>query len=158
MLFLAALLQATFVPQIRFTGGGPDLVFLVVLCWAVNADLEEGLIWALVGGIMNDLLSAAPLGASALGLVLVVFGISGLNRQLYTVGIVLLTGLVLVGTFVHQAIMMIVIALSGFVIRLPDDVVYILLPSIAYNFVLVFPIYFFVRRIQRRIYRYRIPS
>ncbi len=151
LLAIAAALQATFVPQIRFGGGGPDLVFLMVLSWAVNSPLDEGIIWALVGGIMQDLLSAAPLGTSAVGMVMIVFIISGLNRQVYRVGFLLLAAIVLLGSAFQQFVVIVILALTGFSIVLPFDLSYVVAPTIVYNFVLIWPVYFIMRRIQKRL-------
>ena len=56
LLGVAAALQASLMPQIRLLGGEPDLVFLLVIAWAINRELEDGVIWAFVGGILLDLL------------------------------------------------------------------------------------------------------
>jgi rod shape-determining protein MreD len=151
ILALAAVLQATFVPQIRFAGGGPDLVFLIVLSWAINCQLGEGIIWALVGGIMQDLLSAAPLGTSAVGMVIIIFIISGLNQQVYRVGFFLLSAMILLGTAFQQLIVMLILWLTGFNIVLPFDLSYVVAPTIVYNFILIWPVYFIMRRIQKRL-------
>ncbi|MEO1441171.1 MAG: rod shape-determining protein MreD, partial [Chloroflexota bacterium] len=100
ILILASAAQASVVPQIRILGGGPDLVFLAVLSWSVNSEFDESLTWALVGGILQDLLSAAPTGTSALGLIVVVFIVHLLNQGLYRVGLPLLTLLVVTGTVI----------------------------------------------------------
>src|SRR5690606_32117310 len=113
ILLIAAALQASFVPQIRLLNGGPDLVFLLVLAWAINADLEESVIWAFVGGICQDLLSAAPTGTSVMGMLLIVFAISGIGRQVYRTGFVVLVGMVLVGTLLQQLLIMIILWLIG---------------------------------------------
>jgi rod shape-determining protein MreD len=151
LLLLAAALQASVIPQIRIGGGGPDLVFLMVLSWAVNTDLGEGLLWAFVGGIMEDLLSAAPLGTSTLAMIPIVFFISGLNRQVYRMGFLLLTTLVLLGTVFQQVVIIIVLSLTGHLIELPSAFGFIVAPTIVYNFLLIWPVYFVMRRIQQRL-------
>lgn len=150
-LIIAAALQASFVPQIRLLGGGPDLVFLLVLAWSINSELEEGVVWAFVGGIAQDLLSAAPSGSSVMGLLILVFAISGLGRQVYRIGFVTLIGLVLVGTLVQQIILMIILALSGFRIEWLTDLSFVVAPTIFYNLIFIWPVYWFVRIVQRRI-------
>jgi rod shape-determining protein MreD len=159
VLVLAALLQATFVPQIRFGGAAPDLVYLAVLCWAIGAELSDGLWWAFIGGVLHDLLSAAPLGVSSVGLCLIVFGIGGLNRQMFGSGWLLLAVVVVFGSAVQQLSFMLLMFLVGgvpqFTIALPDDLLYVVLPSMAYNFLLVWPIYALLRPIQWRIERRR---
>lgn len=150
-LIIAAALQASFVPQIRLLGGGPDLVFLLVVAWSINSELEEGVVWAFVGGIAQDLLSAAPSGSSVMGLLVLVFAISGLGRQVYRIGIATLIGLVLAGTLAQQIILMIILALSGFRVEWLTDFSYVVAPTIFYNLILIWPVYWFVRVVQRRI-------
>lgn len=153
VLMIAAALQASFVPQIRLLGGGPELVFLLVLAWAINTDLEEGVVWAFVGGILQDLLSAAPTGTSTFSMLLVVFAISGLGQQVYRIGIFLLMGLVLFGTLLQQITTMLILAINGFPIDWVTNLAFVTAPTIIYNLVFIWPIYWFVRRIQRRLVR-----
>ncbi len=153
LIFLAAVLQATLVPQIRILGGQPDLVFLLVLSWSVNGRLEQGVAWAFVGGITQDLLSAAPIGASVLGMLLLIFGIERLRGQVFRIGFVMLVGLVIVGTVLQKTAFMLVAAVSGFTIYPVENFTYIILPTIAYNLLFLWPIYWIVRRIQRRATR-----
>ena len=125
ILIIAAALQASFVPQIRLLGGGPDLVFLLVIAWSINAELDDSIVWAFVGGIAQDLLSAAPTGTSVLGMLIIIFAVSGLGRQVYRIGIVILVGLVLGGTLLQQVIEMVIIWLVGFEVNWLVDFAYI---------------------------------
>ena len=151
ILMIAAALQASFVPQIRLLNGGPDLVFLLVLAWSINADLEESVIWAFAGGISLDLLSAEPVGTSVVGMLLIIFAISGIGRQVYRTGFVVLVGMVLVGTLLQQLIIMIILWLTGWHINWLQDLGTIVAPTIFYNLILILPVYLFVRRVQRGI-------
>ncbi|MFW5696440.1 MAG: rod shape-determining protein MreD [Phototrophicaceae bacterium] len=153
ILALAAILQASIVPQIRILGGGPDLIFLLVLAWAINARLESSVIWAFVGGIMQDLMSAAPLGTSTVGLLLLVFAISGLGQQVHKIGFIIMLGLVLFGTLAQQIIIMLVLAFSGFTMQWGFNLTFVIAPTILYNLVLIWPVYWFVLRLQRRVSR-----
>ncbi len=150
ILALAAVLQATFVPQIRLLGGGPDLVFLIVLAWSINIKLEGGITWAFVGGILQDLFSAAPTGTSAVGLIIIVFVVNQLARQVQQVGLILLFGLTLVGTLFQQIVTIILLGLLGFRMDLIGDLNDVVFPTMLYNLVLIGPVYWFIRRIQRR--------
>lgn len=150
LIVLAAVLQATLVPQIRILGGQPDLVFLLVLAWSINGPLEQGVAWAFAGGITQDLLSAAPTGASVLGMLLLVFGIEQIRAQVFRIGFVLIVGLVIAGTVLQKVAFMLIAALSGFTIDPIANFTYIILPTIAYNLVFIWPIYWLIRRIQGR--------
>ena len=151
ILILAAILQATFMPQIRLLGGNPDLVYLIVLAWAINASLDSSVLWAFVGGISLDLLSYAPLGTSTLGLVITVFVISGVGGQVYRIGFVLLIGSVLIGTFFQQILIMILLTITGYSVDWGLSLGYVVAPTIFYNLVFILPVYWFIRRIQRRV-------
>ncbi len=133
----------------RIENGQPDLVFLLVLAWSINAELDEGVRWAFIGGICQDLLSFAPLGTSTLGMLLLVFGIGGLGRQVYGTGLVMLAGLVMVGTLVQKVVFMGVIALNGMPVDFFAGLQRVILPTMLYNLVFIWPVYWLVRRIQR---------
>jgi len=158
ILALAAALQASVMPQISILGGQPDLVFLLVISWALNTSLEQGVTWAFVGGILKDLLSAAPLGTSTFGLVIIVFAIHTLRRQLYSVGIFTLIWVTVLGTFFQQiTVMLLLAALGGYAPAqrgfspFIQTITTIILPIVFYNLILILPIYAFIRRIQRRL-------
>lgn len=155
ILGLAAALQSSVLPQIRILGGQPDLVFLTVLAWSVHAPLEESVVWAFVGGIAQNLLSAAPLGTASMGMIVLVFAIDAIRRQVYQIGFPLLLLLVIFGSLIHQTILMLILSGVGFQIRLLDTLSYVVVPTIAYNLVFIWPIYWIVRRIQRRLARGR---
>lgn len=150
VLALAAVLQASVVPHVRVFGGGPDLVFLIVLAWSVHAPLEQAVLWAFVGGILQDLLSVAPLGMSVVGLVLVVFMAHAVRRQVYSVNVPLLAGLLLAAAVVHQAALLALLVLTGLRLDIVRDLNYVVFPSLLYNLAAFWPVYWVVRRVQRR--------
>jgi rod shape-determining protein MreD len=150
ILALAVVLQSTFVPQIRIFGGQPDLPFLLVLAWSVNSRLEESVTWAFVGGVLGDLLSAAPLGASTAGMLLVVFVIEWIQNQVFRIGLISLLALVALGTLVQKVLFVIIVGLSGFPVQPLELLTYVILPTVAYNLIFILPVYWFVRRVQRR--------
>ena len=149
VLIIAAALQVSFMPQIRILGGEPDLTFLIVLSWAVNARLEEGVVWAFVGGIARDLLTAAPTGTSVVGMLILVFAIERVRRQVFGIGLVTLIALVVGGTLLQEIIYLGIIALAGYQIRPLEMFGYTILPTTAYNLVFIWPIYWFVQRALR---------
>ncbi|MEL6270987.1 MAG: rod shape-determining protein MreD [Chloroflexota bacterium] len=153
ILILASAAQASVVPQIRILGGGPDLVFLAVLSWSVNSEFDESLTWALVGGILQDLLSAAPTGTSALGLIVVVFIVHLLNQGLYRVGLPLLTLLVVTGTVIKEFIFALTMILTGMTGDFVNLFSYVIVPTALYNLALIAPAYIILRQIQKRLTR-----
>src|SRR6185436_7206624 len=108
IMMLVAALQVTVMPQISFLGGRPDLVLLVVVSWALNSSLEQAVLWAFAGGICRDLLSAAPIGTSVIGLILIIFAIHAVRGQLFSVGIFTLIWVSLIGTVIQEFSVLIV--------------------------------------------------
>jgi rod shape-determining protein MreD len=150
LLLLAAVAQATITPHIRILGGAPDVVLLMVVTWAVNASLETSVVWAFIGGIAQDLLSAAPTGASTLGMLPIIFGIHALRGQVVHVGLILVLALVLVGTLLSKLVFALVMGMSGFRVDLLEHFAYVIMPTLAYQIVFVIPVLLVVRRLQRR--------
>lgn len=150
ILALAAVLQSTIAPQIQILGGRPDLVFLLVLSWSIRGTLDESVLWAFVGGIAQDLLSAAPTGTSVLGMVLLVFVVDLLKQQVYSIGLTSVLTLTFAGTILQQFTHAAVLLVMGYKVSF-FDLVYVLFPTLIYNLVLILPAYWFIRRIQRRL-------
>jgi rod shape-determining protein MreD len=162
ILALAVALQASVVPQFSILGGRPDLIFLLTIAWALNSSLEEGVIWAFTGGILKDLLSAVPTGTSVVGMVILVFGVHFVRQQIYRVSFISLVWITLLGSFFQQIVILVIMFLTGFqpaylssqgIQPLATDLTYVIFPTMVYNLALMFPVYWFVRRIQKRVQR-----
>jgi rod shape-determining protein MreD len=158
ILALAAALQSSVVPQFRLYSGQVDVVLLLVITWAVHAELEEGLFWAFTGGILQDLLSITPLGTSSIGMVTIVFGLDFLRRRLFRINLIWLTGTVILGTVLQQTVIYLALLIQGSSYDIIEVLRYVLLPGLFFNLVLLLPVYLVVRLFQRRIYRNRITN
>lgn len=147
LLILAAALQVTFVPQFRVQGGEPDLVMLLTIAYARRSRLDQALTWAFIGGITTDLLSASPTGTHALSLLILVFLIDRVRTQLASLGFIPTTLFVAVGALMQFSFSYLANALTGYGLPPLNVITYILVPSVAYNLVLFWPVNWFVRRI-----------
>jgi rod shape-determining protein MreD len=108
-----ALIQTVLLSRINLWGARPELMLLVVLIWAVVRGVDEGLVWGFIGGLVVDLLSGAPMGATVLALLSVVFLAGqpwgqGLSSQ---VAQLLLPALV--GVVVYHLVLLLVLAWTG---------------------------------------------
>jgi len=160
IMMLAAALQVTVMPQISFLGGRPDLVLLVVGSWALNSTLEQAVLWAFVGGICKDLLSAAPIGTSIIGLILIIFAIHAVREQLFSVGVFTLIWVSLIGTIIQEFSVLLILLLTGFQPEFASQLGYgiiidqfrlFIVPTIVYNLIGIIPVYVIVRTIQRTV-------
>ena len=166
ILGLAAALSASFMPQfiafvlallsnitpvVNNSRGQPSLVLLLVICWSLRSSLADGFLWALVGGIMLDLLSMLPLGASSAALVIVVFVVNGVAQQLFRLRIIFLLVVTALATIFITSFNFFALILLGNSYDIPSLVRLILIPTMIYNLIAVLPVYAFVRLLQRRL-------
>ncbi|MGH2536103.1 MAG: rod shape-determining protein MreD [Candidatus Promineifilaceae bacterium] len=63
-----AVVQTTLLPHFRLLGVAPSLLLVAAVAWGLVYGLSDGLLLAAAGGLLADLFSAGPLGASALAL------------------------------------------------------------------------------------------
>ncbi|HEY3079403.1 MAG TPA: rod shape-determining protein MreD [Chloroflexota bacterium] len=66
---VGALLQATILADYRVAGVHPDLVLLAVIGWAALHRMQDGLLWASLGGLSTDLASAGAFGGSVVAMI-----------------------------------------------------------------------------------------
>jgi rod shape-determining protein MreD len=70
---IAALIDTTVLPEWRIGGASANLVLTLAIVAAITVSVEDGLTWAVVGGLLVDILTPArPIGATTLTLLLVV--------------------------------------------------------------------------------------
>ena len=136
LLVSVALVQNAWLSRVSLWGARPNLMFLVVLGWAVVRGVDEALIWAFVGGLTLDLVSAGPLGGHVLALLAVAFVGSrswgeGLGAPL---GRLLLLALVS-GVVFHLALL-VALAWTGRVVDWRYALLQVTMPSIVLNVVL----------------------
>jgi rod shape-determining protein MreD len=128
-----ALLQSVLLSRVDLLGARPDLMFLVILTWAVARDVDEGLVWGFIGGLLIDLRSGGPLGATALALVVVAFLAGqpwgrGLGSQ-----VVRLVLLALAGGLVYHLIVVLALAVVGHTVYWGFSLLHVAVPSVLLN-------------------------
>ena len=144
-------------PILNNTRGQLNLVMLLALAWSIRSDLTSGFIWALVGGILLDLYSAIPIGASSAALMIIVYAANGAARQLYRMRIVTLLAMTLLATLFLQVYTYCALLLLGLSYDIPMMIRLVYMPTLLYNLAGALPIYAIVRLMQRRI-RANTPS
>ncbi len=119
--------------QIDLWGARPDLVLLVVLVWASVRGVAEGAVWAFIGGLMVDLLSGGPLGATVLALLTAAF----LAGQPWGRGIGSPTALLLVSTFIatffYHVVLLFALAWTGYGVDWVEALLRVVGPSALLN-------------------------
>lgn len=148
--FVVALLS-NFTPVLNESRGQPSLVMLLVVCWSLRASLADGFVWALVGGILLDLLSVLPVGTTSAALVLIVFVVNGVAHQLLRLRILFLLAITALATVFVTAYTVVALFLLGYSYDVTSLFRLMLLPTMVYNLIAVLPLYAVVRIAQRRL-------
>jgi rod shape-determining protein MreD len=108
-------------------------MFLVVLAWAIVRSVDEGLVWGFIGGLLIDLRSGGPLGATALALVVVTF----LAGQPWGRGIgspmLRLLVMALIGGLIYHLILLIALAWTGHTVSWDFALLRVAAPSVVLN-------------------------
>ena len=140
-LFLfSVMLQTAVFSHLRVFGGQPDLVVVVVIAWSILDRDREGIVWAFVGGLLLDVFSGAPLGVSALALMPIAFFVSLSEAQVYSTNALLPIVLGLGGALSYHILYLLLIRVfSGEVIPWAQALVYVTLPSVLVDTILITP-------------------
>ncbi|MBI2939215.1 MAG: rod shape-determining protein MreD [Chloroflexi bacterium] len=149
VLLLGALVQAAVLPQVQIGQASVNLVLLLVVSWSMLRGIEEGTLWAIVGGICADLFSAAPFGVSivALGCVALLAATIGeplrqLHDYLPLISVALLT-------IVYYLVLGIAMALFGWPVDWTPTVALLVLPAATLNTLWMVPVHLLLRAVDR---------
>jgi rod shape-determining protein MreD len=154
---LAALLQVSLLPALHVGGVYPSLPLMLVVAWALLRGARSAVIWALIAGLWLDLLSSRAFGGYTLGLMLAAY-LAGLGAQtVYRPSIFLALAMAALATIVQAGIQMALLWLSGGTFSLPDALLRLVLPEIAYNLVVMLVVYPLLSWVNRATGQERLP-
>jgi rod shape-determining protein MreD len=130
---------------------------VVIVAWALLRGTRSAVIWALIAGLWLDLLSSRPFGGYTLGLVVAAY-LAGLGAKIvYRPTILLALAMAAVVTIVLDGIQMALLWLSGGTFSLPDTLLRLVLPEIAYNSVVMLVVYPLLSWVNRVTGQERLP-
>ncbi len=84
VMLVLAVVQTAVLPHFPILGLIPQPVFLVALSWGLLRGINEGIVWAFIGGICLDLFSVGPLGATALAFMLAILAVTWVENAMPT--------------------------------------------------------------------------
>ena len=145
----ATLFQTTVLPYIEINGVHPDLVLILVVGWVILRGVEQGLVWALIGGISIDFISAAPFGIFTLALIIVALITSLVHGLTFGSSIVLPLSLIFPLSLLFNGIALLFLNVLGRPVIWTDALVNVLIPVAIFNtgvMVLVFPLLYLLNR------------
>ncbi len=156
LLFALALIQSTVMPHLSIWGVHPELILMVVTSWSILSGAEEGMLWALIGGVLLDLISAGQFGLHTLALLVVGF-LSGLGeRTVFRSDLLMPLLIIPLATLVYELLLLVGLYLTGWRAPLWPYFNQVVVPSMGVNTLLMAPIYLGLRVLHRRLHRKEI--
>jgi len=150
---LLVVIQSAVISQMRLLNGVADLMLLVLAALAVQDNVRNAWLWALVGGLIATLASALPFGV-LLGSYLAVSGLALLLKRWFNKAPLLaLLIVVFTGTLIVQGTSFLaVVLLQGGSLPLGQVINLITLPSLLLNLLLCLPLFLIVRDMAAWLY------
>ncbi len=146
ILLVVALIQHVVLPQVTFFGAHPNLILVVVIAWGQLRGHRDGLLWALVGGLLLDLFSLAPLGTATVPLLVVMFLVGLLEFTAFRVVIWLPVAAAFLATPIFQMLSLAVLKTLGWGTGW-ERTVEVLLPMATLNAMLMILVFPLMRRV-----------
>lgn len=126
-------------------GARVDLVLLLVLLWSSLRELDEAVLWGLLGGVLVDALSVLPFGTSVLTLGLVAVASNTFGTPLRKSHSLFLLALAPLGTVAFYLLQAFVLESLGWPVDWPVTVALVILPGCLVNTVAMPLVYWFLR-------------
>jgi rod shape-determining protein MreD len=133
LLTSAALVQTTLLSRVSVLGGQPNLVLLAVLLWSLLRGVDEGLVWAFLGGLIVDLMSGGPLAGTAIALLAAAY-LAGQSLA-EQVGSQAVRSMILtvLGTATYHLVLLAVLNWTGHTVDWPFSLTRVAVPSVVLN-------------------------
>jgi rod shape-determining protein MreD len=139
ILMLLAVIQATVLSSLRLLDGAPDLIFLAMVAWALTGNSRQAMAGALFGGLLIDLLSGLPLGATAIIMVIVVYLVSLTAGRFWEANLLMPLTTVLWSSLLYHGLSLAVLLALGRTLDLSFALGRVILPSTFLNLILALP-------------------
>jgi rod shape-determining protein MreD len=173
-LLVVAILQSTAAPRLAVSGARPDLMLTSVVAWSLLAafrareleyagespgltrGINDGVVWGFVGGMFLDLLSGAPLGASALALMAAALAVGVIGVAVASAAPLLVALMTALGTLLYHLVFLLAMALMGRPVFWAPAATRVIAPSILFNLMLIPAIYGLLSIVSRQTSRERL--
>ena len=126
-------------------------MLLAVLAWTVVRGLPEGLVWAVLGGVLIDLYATTPFGLSALLFTVAALLVGSARLLLVGGSLVLAIIAAFVGTFIVYGPMLALAQALGRPIHWTQSMQSIVLPNAVANAIVMAVVYVVLAWLARRL-------
>jgi cell shape-determining protein MreD len=146
------LVQTAILSRAPLLQGTPDLLFLVIIAWAVRPRVRSYWFWSLVAALLIGYTSAlsypVPLISYGLATMLAVV----LRRRVWRVLLLAYLLVIFTGTLLFQGLTVVTLFAEGAALPIGDIVNQVVLPGLVLNLFLALPVYVLVGDLADRLY------
>jgi rod shape-determining protein MreD len=146
-MLLLAVVQTAVAPHFPILGLIPQLPFLVALAWGLLRGMNEGLIWAFVGGLLLDLFSVAPMGVTSLSFMLAILAVVWIENAMPADRFFIPVIMAAAATVIYLLVYFILLRLLGYPTTLQGAAA--LLPTAVLHGLLILPVYWLLYYLDR---------
>ena len=150
VMLLLAVVQTAVLPRFPILGLIPQLPFLVALAWGLLRGMNEGIVWAFIGGLLLDLFSIAPMGVTSFSFMLAILAVIWIENAIPADRFFVPVIMAIAATVINLLIYLILLRLLGYPTTLQGASA--LLPTALLHGALILPVYwllFYLDRIFR---------
>jgi rod shape-determining protein MreD len=122
--------------RISVLGAQPNLLLLTVLVWSLVRGVDEGLMWAFLGGLIVDVTSGGPFGGTAIALLAAAYVAGQSLAEQVGSQVVRSMILTVLGTGTYHLVLLIVLAWTGHTLDWAYSLTRVTIPSVVLNGVL----------------------
>ena len=152
LLLSLAFVQSSVLPRIPNPTVVPNLTLLTIAAWSFQRGPNEGMVWAMIGGLAIDLTSGAPLGVSPPPLMVAAL-IAGMARaRVFRRNILLLALISLLAIGLYQIIHLALFKAVGLPVSWRTGIVEVALPSTVVHLALMPAVYLSVSWLTRLVH------
>lgn len=152
LLPVLALLQSSLVPHLAVRAIVPGIVLITVVDWGILRGTDEGMLWALIGGICLDIFSGWPFGTCTVALVVVASLVSLGQGTFIRTHALLPLATVFGATILYYGVVLFILESTQHPVDWVPALRDIVLPVAIYNSVLNVPAFWLVHRLEGRVY------
>ncbi len=152
LLLSLAFVQSSVLPRIPIPTVVPNLTLLTVMAWSFQRGPNEGMVWAMIGGLAIDLASGAPLGISPPPLMVAALTVGIARARVFRRNILLLALISLLAIGLYQIIHLALFKAVGLPVSWHTGIVEVALPSTAVHLALMPVVYLSVSWLTRLVH------
>lgn len=138
------ILQSAIVSATPLLQGTADLILLTIIAWALQERVKSIWAWALIGGIMVNIVSGIPFGIFIAAYLTTTAVVVMIKKRLWRAPILAMLATTFLGTLVVHIFSITARWFTGAQIPLIQAFYLITLPSILLNLLLAIPVYIIV--------------